>query len=118
MVEIRLRNTSVLSGFVKKSDLPWFLSELCGIDYIHLPRLSATDALLDAYRKKRITWDIYEPHFNAPIERRLIQAAIPHDIIVDSCLLCSEDKPDRCHRRLVAEYLNRHWGNVEIVHLG
>ena len=33
-------------------------------------------------------------------------------------LLCSEDKPHRCHRRLVAEYLKNHWGNVEIAHLG
>ena len=33
-------------------------------------------------------------------------------------LLCSEDTPDRCHRRLVAEYLDRHWGEVDITHLG
>ena len=28
------------------------------------------------------------------------------------------DKPHHCHRRLVAEYLRKHWGNVEIAHLG
>jgi uncharacterized protein (DUF488 family) len=33
------------------------------------------------------------------------------------CLLCSEDRPHRCHRRLVAEYLREKWGAVEIVHL-
>jgi uncharacterized protein (DUF488 family) len=33
------------------------------------------------------------------------------------CLLCSEDKPHHCHRRLVAEYLKDKWGNVEIEHL-
>jgi hypothetical protein len=32
VVDIRLRNTSGLSGFAQKSDLPWFLRELCGID--------------------------------------------------------------------------------------
>ena len=117
VVDIRLRNTSGLAGFSKKDDLAWFLNELCGMDYIHLPRLSPTDELLDAYRGKRITWDEYVPIFNTLIQRRLIHAAIPRDIIADSCLLCSEPTADRCHRRLVAEHLQRHWGDVEIIHL-
>jgi uncharacterized protein (DUF488 family) len=33
-------------------------------------------------------------------------------------LLCSEEKPHRCHRRLVAEYLAEAWGGVEIKNLG
>ena len=118
VVDVRLRNTSGLAGFSKKSDLPWFLRELCGMEYVHLPRLSPTDDLLDAYRQKRVSWDEYEPIFQSIIERRLIRAAIPQDIIADSCLLCSEDKPENCHRRLLAEHFQRHWGNVEIVHLG
>ena len=118
VVDVRLRNTSGLAGFSRKRDLPWFLQELCGMDYVHLPRLSPTDALLDDYRGKRVTWEEYEPIFHSLIERRLIRAAIPQDIIADSCLLCSEDKPEQCHRRLLAEHFQRHWGNVEIVHLG
>lgn len=39
-------------------------------------------------------------------------------MLEDACLLCSEDKPHQCHRRLVAEYLKDHWGDVEIDHLG
>jgi len=117
VVDVRLRNTSGLAGFSKKSDLPWFLRELCGMDYVHLPRLSPTDALLDGYRKRDITWDQYVPQFHSIIERRLIRAAIPQDIIADSCLLCSEHQPERCHRRLVAEHLQQHWGDIEIVHL-
>ena len=117
VVDIRRRNTSGLAGFSKKDDLAWFLRELCGMDYVHLPRLSPTDELLDAYRKKQITWDEYVPIFNNLIRRRLIHAGIPRDLIADSCLLCSEPTADRCHRRLVAEHLQRHWGDVEIVHL-
>lgn len=30
---------------------------------------------------------------------------------------CREDKPQCCHRRLVAEYLLRHWQDVQIEHL-
>ncbi|HZZ40965.1 MAG TPA: DUF488 family protein [Acidobacteriaceae bacterium] len=33
------------------------------------------------------------------------------------CLLCSEDRPDHCHRRLVAEYLRDRWGHVQIEHI-
>ena len=117
VVDIRRRNTSGLAGFSKKDDLAWFLRELCGMDYIHLPKLAPSDELLDAYRSKQVTWDQYVPIFTRQIERRLIHAAIPRDIIADSCLLCSEPTADRCHRRLVAEHLQRHWGEVEIVHL-
>ena len=49
-MDVCLRNTSGLSGIAKKSDLPWFLSELCGMDYIHLPHLPLT---LTPSRKER-----------------------------------------------------------------
>ena len=35
-----------------------------------------------------------------------------------SCLLCREDQPHQCHRRLVAELLRERWGDVGVVHLG
>ena len=50
-------------------------------------------------------------------ERR-IEETVPIEIVADGCLLCSEDKPHHCHRRLVAEYLKHRWDTVEIVHLG
>jgi hypothetical protein len=31
-------------------------------------------------------------------------------------LLCSKATPEHCHRSLVAEYLHRKWGDIEIVH--
>jgi hypothetical protein len=34
-----------------------------------------------------------------------------------ACLLCSEPTPAKCHRRLVAEYLQRLWPNVIVTHL-
>ena len=35
----------------------------------------------------------------------------------NSCFLCSEPTPERCHRRLVAEYFKEKFGNIEIKHL-
>jgi hypothetical protein len=39
------------------------------------------------------------------------------DVISGGCLLCSEATPEHCHRRLVAEYFQRHWADVCIQHL-
>ena len=52
------------------------------------------------------------------MHRRRIEKTVPEEVVADGCLLCSEDKPHHCHRRLVAEYLNDHWGGIEIAHLG
>jgi uncharacterized protein (DUF488 family) len=48
---------------------------------------------------------------------RKIEESVPRDLVADGCLLCSEDKPHHCHRRLVAEYLREKWGDLGITHL-
>jgi uncharacterized protein (DUF488 family) len=42
---------------------------------------------------------------------------LSHEQLDGGCLLCSEDKPDHCHRRLVADYLQKNWEAVEVTHL-
>ena len=87
------------------------------MEYVHLPPLAPSGEMLDSYRKDHKDWDTYERQFVTTMERRLIEAFIPKETMSDSCLLCSEDGPEHCHRRLVAEYLQKKWGDVEIVHL-
>ena len=118
IVDVRLNNESQLAGFAKKDDLEYFLGALCGMEYVHLPTLAPTKEMLDDYKKRRGDWKTYEDRFIALMHERRIEETIPQEIIADGCLLCSEDKPHHCHRRLVAEYLKQHWGNVEIGHLG
>ena len=48
---------------------------------------------------------------------REIERKVEKSLLADSCLLCSEDLPEECHRRLVAEYLSSKWGQVQIQHL-
>ena len=117
LVDVRLNNVSQLAGFTKKDDLPFFLHEICRMDYLHLPILAPTQQLLDGYRKKNADWSAYERDFRALMQSRRIETSVERDHIADACLLCSEETPDRCHRRLVAEYLREHWSDVEIVHL-
>ena len=118
IVDVRLNNGSQLAGFAKKDDLAYFLAELCGMDYVHLPELAPTKEMLDDYRKRCCDWETYEGRFIALMRERRIEATVPREVVADGCLLCSEDKPHHCHRRLVAEYLKQCWGDVKIAHLG
>ena len=117
VVDVRLNNVSQLAGFAKRNDLEYFLRTICGIDYVHLPDLAPTREMLDAFKKHRGSWQEYEDRFLDLMARRRIEETIKREVLEDGCLLCSEHEPHHCHRRLVAEYLDRHWGDVEIRHL-
>jgi len=118
VVDVRLNNVSQLAGFAKKDDLAYFLKEICRMEYVHLPQLAPTQEMLDAYKKQDGSWRAYETQFLVLMKQRHIETTVPREVIADGCLLCSEDKPDHCHRRLVIEYLKQHWPDVEITHLG
>ncbi len=117
IIDVRLNNTSQLSGFSKRDDLRFFLREVAGIDYVHMPELAPTQEMLDAYKKQKGSWDVYEREFNALMAGRGIENAISREMAHLGCLLCSEKKPHHCHRRLVAEYLQERWGDLSTTHL-
>ena len=117
IVDVRLNNVSQLAGFAKRGDLEFFLREICAMDYVYVPVLAPTQDMLDRYKKMKGAWSTYTDEFLALMKERKIEQNVSPQVIADGCLLCSEDKPDRCHRRLVAEYLKEHWGDIEIVHL-
>jgi uncharacterized protein (DUF488 family) len=116
VVDTRLNNTSQLVGFTKKRDLEFFLHEICKLGYVHLPELAPTQEILDAYKASG-EWSNYERQFLSLMAERRIEDQVDKSILDGGCLLCSEATPEHCHRRLVAEYLRRKWGDVEIVHL-
>jgi uncharacterized protein (DUF488 family) len=117
LVDVRLNNVSQLAGFAKRNDLKFFLHEICHMDYVEMPELAPTQDILDEYKKNKGDWAVYEMKFLELMRKREVEKRIDPAIIADGCLLCSEDKPHHCHRRLVAEYLNLHWGNVDISHI-
>jgi uncharacterized protein (DUF488 family) len=117
VVDTRLNNVSQLAGFAKKEDLRFFLKRVAGIDYVHLPELAPTQEMLDAFKKEKGEWAVYEKRFLALIAERRIEEKVPREVLHQGCLLCSEETPEHCHRRLVAEYLKEKWRDVEIRHL-
>ena len=82
-----------------------------------MPELAPTKDILDAYKKQKGDWQTYETKFIDLINKRQIEKVLSPDLVDGGCLFCSEAKPHHCHRRLVAEYLNNKWGNVDIHHL-
>jgi uncharacterized protein (DUF488 family) len=117
LVDIRLNNVSQLAGFAKRDDLKYFLSEICGIHYTHQVDLAPTQQMLDDYKKRGDTWATYESRFLELMASRRIEERFPREMLDNAVLLCSEDKPHQCHRRLVAEYLADAWGGVDVQHL-
>lgn len=117
LLDVRLNNSSQLAGFTKGTDLQFFLSEICGIEYEHDISLAPTKEILNWYKRKEISWLKYENLFiKLLMERRIDNKFKELDGL---CLLCSEASPENCHRRLVAEYIkeNKPDLNIEIIHL-
>lgn len=118
VIDVRLQNTSQLAGFAKAADLSYFLDALGGIAYRHAPELAPDEALFADYRKQGLKWDAFEPRFLKIMSDRNIEQQFSPEELEGACLLCSEDKPHRCHRRLVVEYLEGRWGrSLNVTHL-
>lgn len=117
LVDVRLKNVSQLAGFAKRDDLKYFLSEICGVQYCHRVDLAPTQSMLDDYKKHDVSWAVYEDRFLELMKYRRIEDTASKELFDNAALLCSEDEPHQCHRRLVAEYLSQHWDDVTIQHL-
>lgn len=118
VIDVRLNNISQLAGFAKAKDLSYFLREIGDIGYSHQPSLAPTDAMLKAYRNGEDSWNVYERKFMGLISDRKVEEKFKPEMLDGACLLCSEDTPHHCHRRLVVEYLNGKWGKtLSVKHL-
>ena len=118
LLDVRLNNTSQLSGFAKQGDLAYFLREICHCAYEHEPLLAPEQQMLDAFKKHKGSWDVYAEAFLNLMRSRKIESAIPKKSFEQkTVLLCSELTAEHCHRRLVLEYLQQSWQDVIIHHL-
>ena len=118
LIDVRLNNTSQLAGFAKAADLEYFLQEISGIAYLPEPMLAPTQDIIDGWRKEKRPWEEFEARFKGLMAERRIETHLTPEVLEGACLLCSEDKPHNCHRRLVLEYLEETWGTpLDVRHL-
>jgi uncharacterized protein (DUF488 family) len=116
LADVRLYNSTQLAGFAKSDDLQYFLSKLCYCDYIWVKQFAPTPKLLDYYKSNRITWDEYEKIYHNLLDEQDFGYFAKY-LNKRICLLCAEDLPEFCHRRLLAERISAIYPNVEIKHL-
>ena len=118
LMDVRLNNTSQLAAFAKRDDLAYFLKTICDTEYHHEPLLAPTQDILDAYKKRKGDWALYEREFLMLMRDRQIESTIDREQFNQpTALLCSELTSEHCHRRLVLEYLSDRWGGITIHHL-
>ena len=116
VIDIRINKTSQLAAFAKGSDLPYLLKKTGGIGYLSQSELAPTKELLKSYRSKVIAWEEFEALYKKQIQESKALLGLNKSDFDASCLLCSEETAEKCHRRLLAEELAKLW-DMEIIHL-
>lgn len=118
LIDIRLNNTSQLSGYAKKDDLAYIM-ELINIEYVHDISLAPDNKLLSDYKKNLVDWGDYKTRYLNILEERNIKDSI-NELTNNKtvCLLCSEHKPNKCHRSLLASFIKNNLNeDLDIIHL-
>jgi uncharacterized protein (DUF488 family) len=121
LIDIRENRVGQLAGFAKYPDLAFFLDRILGIAYDYQPIFAPSPEIRDAYRKTR-DWAQFEKSFlKLMVQRRVLDGVDSASFEGRVALLCSEAEADKCHRRLVAEMLAKHWTSqghqIEVKHL-
>ena len=117
LVDIRINNKSQLAGFAKGVDLKYFVKEINSIPYVYITDFAPTKELLSDYQNKKIDWIGYLKIFRQIIENRQIDKKYNIKDFDNACFLCSEELPDKCHRRLIVEYFKEKNEDIQIVHI-
>jgi uncharacterized protein (DUF488 family) len=119
IIDTRLHPRSQLAGFAKQDSLKYFSKQILAIPYFHELLLCPEELDLKAFRNKKINWDMYEHNYiNLLMKRDLVNSLNLSEWGERPVLLCSEESPEFCHRRLAADFLLTHFNQViEIKHL-
>ena len=109
LIDIRLNNQSQLAGFSKGKDLQYFLRAISNCGYSHEVKFAPTKELLNDYKKGLKSWEEYVVIYNQLIEQRKMVEYFENKYqkYQNVLLLCSEATPGQCHRRLLAEAIQK-----------
>src|SRR3989339_1912449 len=81
-------------------------------DYdILIPALAPSELLLNSYHENKIDWNEYEREYllemhNNPDVKKILRFIINAASFTDITLLCWEETPKKCHRRLILELID------------
>jgi uncharacterized protein YeaO (DUF488 family) len=87
--------------------------------HFHIPKLGPSPRLIGAYYRDEIDWCVFEKKYLIQIRSKLeiiskikffAEYALGHTVT----FLCVEEKPDFCHRRLLAQECKRFKPNLQV----
>ena len=118
LLDIRLHSNSQLAGFTKKGNIEYFTERLTSLVHVELPLLAPSESMFRRYRADK-DWPVYEARYMSLMAERNVEEEVDRELFADGAtLLCTEPTPERCHRRLAAEYVQQLiFPNAAIVHL-
>lgn len=121
LIDVRENRIGQLSGFAKFPDLAFFLERIAAIAYEYEPLFAPSPEMRKTYRATK-NWLAYESAYRELMRsRRMFARCDPSCFEGTVALLCSEPTADKCHRRLLADLLAKHFRSighaVEIHHL-
>jgi uncharacterized protein YeaO (DUF488 family) len=105
VIDVRLKPFG--SGFANKKNLPFLLSAIGDIEYHHMPECAPTLELFDGLKSGNITWPEFKKSYKKLIKERNIASLFTKKSLSNVAFLCYEADSDRCHRRILAEYLKK-----------
>lgn len=106
IIDTRIHPASQLAGYAKQDSLIFFSKEILDVEYIHEPLLCPAAEILKSYRNKKLDWDQYKEAYLGILEVRDLKSNLDTNKWGERpLLLCSEELPDKCHRKLAAQYL-------------
>lgn len=116
VIDVRLKNANNFCYYTHKRDFA-FLLRLVGLEYEHKAEWAPEEWLFEGYSNKEIDWIRYVVEFRKIIEERNILRGLNAKDLDGCVLLCSEETANLCHRRLLAEYFQAKFQEIEVIHL-
>lgn len=120
LIDIRLKNAKSKYGYASKKELSKCLTYY-KIDYKHkiecAPSIEIFEDIKRGAAPFSVRWNNYENNFIDLLDERNIIQEFENIDLDNACLMCYEDKPEHCHRRLLAEHLQKNFPDIEIIHL-
>jgi uncharacterized protein (DUF488 family) len=106
IVDTRVHPSSQLAGYAKQDSLIFFAKEILRINYTHEPLLCPEPEVLKAYRSKELNWAEYQDAYLNLLGARKLDLNLGTNTWGERpVLLCSEELPEYCHRKIAAEHL-------------
>jgi uncharacterized protein (DUF488 family) len=117
LIDVRLYNNTQLAGFSKSRDLEYFLAALCGCGYVWARQFAPSTVLFNDYKGGQVDWAEYEAVYQDFLSAH---PGLDFFRLYNNrrfCLLCAEETPEQCHRRLLAEKIADEYGGLTVTHL-